>query len=330
MLDQQFLLEKIMGQGGSSRVYKAEHVQSQTEYAVKIIRKDKNICPKKGAKMLHEEHARMVKLQEHPNILKSFGAFENGTLSTELGPTDVQYNVLEIAENGSIASLIRKIGGLGQTLVKFPFMQICSAVQYIHSQGIAHMDLKLDNILLDQFFNCKVADLGVSLDVTNSNGYTDSKRGTVCYMAPEIHYLLPTETYDAYKADIYSLGVCLYALLFGELPIKKDDDESTIHDSDTLTTITGLKCSLDCKKKWSQLPEDLQDLLSCMLSLEPDERPELSEILEFPWLQDAYHQEMPSYFYTEVENMIQNLTEETSGLKDKEVVLEDIMTSVTF
>mmetsp|Transcript_10163 Transcript_10163/g.10041 ORF Transcript_10163/g.10041 Transcript_10163/m.10041 type:complete len:125 (-) Transcript_10163:669-1043(-) len=124
MLDQQFLLEKCMGQGGSSRVYQAEHLQSQTKYAVKIIRKDKNICQKKGAKMLQEEHDRMVKLQDHPNVLKSLGAFTEGSLCTEVGATNVQYNVLEIAEKGSFAGLIRKIGGLGQTLVKFPFIQI--------------------------------------------------------------------------------------------------------------------------------------------------------------------------------------------------------------
>eukprot|EP00344_Euplotes_crassus_P001974 CAMPEP_0197009132 /NCGR_PEP_ID=MMETSP1380-20130617/48647_1 /TAXON_ID=5936 /ORGANISM="Euplotes crassus, Strain CT5" /LENGTH=261 /DNA_ID=CAMNT_0042430175 /DNA_START=158 /DNA_END=943 /DNA_ORIENTATION=+ len=257
--------------------------------------------------MLNEEHERMVKLQEHPNILKSYGAFTEGNLCTELGAANVQYNVLELADKGSFANLIRKIGGLGEKLVKLPFLQICSAVQHIHSQGIAHMDLKLDNILLDEFYNCKVADLGVSLDVSASDGFTDSKRGTVCYMAPEIYYLLPTETYDAYKADIYSLGVCLYALLFGELPIKKDDDESTLHDSDTLSTITGLKCSLDCKKKWSQLPEELQDLLSCMLSIEPDERPDLEEILDYPWLKQAFHQDMSSYF-NEVEKMVQNVS----------------------
>ena len=179
MLDRQFVLQKCVGQGGSSRVYLADHPQSDSQYAVKIIRKDKNISKEKASRMLREEHQRMVKVQDHPNILKSYGAFNDGELVTELGLAHIQYNVLELAQNGSLSQLVRKLGGLGQTLVKFPFMQICSAVQYLHSQGIAHMDLKLDNILLDDFFNCKVADLGVSLDVSKTNGISDSRRGTV-------------------------------------------------------------------------------------------------------------------------------------------------------
>mmetsp|Transcript_19373 Transcript_19373/g.17182 ORF Transcript_19373/g.17182 Transcript_19373/m.17182 type:complete len:246 (+) Transcript_19373:33-770(+) len=245
MLDREFILKECIGQGGSSRVYLADHPTSESQYAIKIIRKDKGISKNKGTYMLKEEHNRMLKVQDHPNVLKSFGTFSDGELVTAQGATCLQYNALELAENGSLSQLVRKIGGLGQTLVKFPFMQICNSVQYIHSKGIAHMDIKLENILLDNFFNCKVADLGVSLDVSSTDGISDSKRGTVCYMSPEVSYLLPTETYDAYKSDIYSLGVCLYAMLFGELPIKKEDDESTLFDSDTLGTITGLKCSLD-------------------------------------------------------------------------------------
>lgn len=272
----------------------------------------------------------MVKLQAHPNILKSYGAFWEGELDTELGLTTIQYSVLELAENGSFHQLIRKVGGLGETLAKFPFMQMCCAVQYIHSQGIAHMDLKLDNILIDKYFNCKIADLGVSLDVSATNGMTDSKRGTACYMSPEIKYLLPTETYDAYKSDIYSLGVWLYVLLFGELPLKQDNEDSTNYDSDTLLTITGLKFSIDCRKKWSQLPMELQDLLSWMLSMEPDERPSLQEILGSSWLKEAYFEDMPFYFYEKIQKVNFDINKDTWADNQEKLWLEGELDTYPF
>lgn len=164
------------------------------------------------------------------------------------------------------------------------------------------MDIKLDNILLDSYFNVKIADLGVSLDVSSNHGLSDSRRGTPGYMAPEICQLLEGEFYDARITDIFSLGVVLYIMIFGEKPIKveRSDDSSTYFDSDTLGAITGLKCSDQTKRKWDLLPEELQILLGSMLSLEPEERPTLKEILESNWIQGAYHEEMPIYFYEEM------------------------------
>jgi serine/threonine protein kinase len=167
---------------------------------------------------------------------------------------------------------------------------------------IAHMDIKLDNILLDKHFNVKIADLGVALDVSKTDGMSDSRRGTPGYMAPEVCQLLPGETYEAKNADIFSLGVALYMMIFGEKPIKVEqpDDSSTYFDSDTLGAVTGLKCSDQTKTKWGFLPEELQLLLGSMLSLEAEDRPTLEEILESEWIQDAFHEEMPMYFYKEM------------------------------
>lgn len=313
MLDREFVLEKFMGQGGSSRVYLANHPHTDNNYAIKILRKDKAISDEKGIKMMQEEHDRMVSLQDHPNILKSYGSFPDGKLAMEFTNTDVIYNVLELAENGTFSSFIKSSSGLGEDLVKFPFMQVSHALQYIHSQGIAHMDIKLDNILLDSMFNWKVADLGVALDVSDSNGFTDSRRGTSSYMAPEVYYLLPTETFDAYKADIYSLGICLYVMVFGEFPLKDDCEDSTLYDTETIGGITGLKCSIDCKKKWEQISTELQELLGNMLSMEPEDRPSLQDILDSNWITPAYYEHMPERVYDEMEKRKELFTKDSES-----------------
>ena len=120
-------------------------------------------------------------------------------------------------------------------------------------------------------------------------------------------------------------------MLFGELPIKKDDEESTLFNSDTLCTITGLKFH-SLQEKWSQVPKELQELLSSMLSLEPEERPSLQEILEYPWLEEAFHEDMPSFFYSEIENMKQNLLDSASNNKENLDMfrIEEVLDTASF
>lgn len=74
-----------------------------------------------------------------------------------------------------------------------------------------------------------MADMGSSIDVSESQGYTDRRRGTYNYMAPEVANLEKGQEFDAYAADIYSLGVTLYIMLTAEFPRKEhiENDFST-------------------------------------------------------------------------------------------------------
>lgn len=300
MLDNQFFLEKCIGQGGSSRVYLANHLETGEKFAVKMLRKDKGYEAEKGARIMQKEHERLTVLQGHPNILQSYFTTSEGNLYANDKNNDVMYNVIELAENGSFSPLIRATGGLGEELVKFQFLQICHAISHMHQNGYAHMDVKLENILLDNRFNAKVADMGVSLDVSQSNGLCESRRGTVCYMAPEVNHLLPGEQFDAYKSDVYSLGICLYVLIFGEFPVKESDESSTMFDSETMGCLTGLKCSFGAKQ-WNCISSECQDLLSSMLTMEPEERPTMDELLQNEWFNSAFNEDMSLVIYEEME-----------------------------
>ena len=134
------------------------------------------------------------------------------------------HSTIELEENRNLANIVKYTGGLGVELAKFYFIKIWYAISYVHSFKIAHMDIKLKNILLDQYFNSKIADFGISVEVSLTNGLADKIRGTVCYMAPEIVSSIPAETYDAHKADIYSLWMWLYVILSIEFPLKEDSE----------------------------------------------------------------------------------------------------------
>jgi len=92
--------------------------------------------------------------------------------------------------------------------------------------------------MLDEFFNIRIGDFGSALKVENKYGLTRKKRGTQNYMAPEVRDLNtsdPKSYFNAYKADVYSLGVCLFILLFKQFPVlkdsKSDENPFTVPDS---------------------------------------------------------------------------------------------------
>lgn len=168
MIDDKFTLKKILGQGGSSRVYLATD-EAEKEYAVKILRKDKKYTYERGSWMIQKEYSIMTKLQDHPNILNSFYYNPDGVMKKSPKSSkreNIMYNVLELAENGALSNFIRVTGSIEEDLVRFMFLQLGDAVKFMHQKLLAHLDLKLENILLDRFFNIKLADLGVAHQLT--------------------------------------------------------------------------------------------------------------------------------------------------------------------
>ena len=149
----------------------------------------------------------MTKLKKHPNILNSVYSNPDGIMKHAGKSESIMYNIFELAENGPLSSYIRVTGPIEEELVRFMFLQLSDAVRHMHLKLLAHLDLKLENILLDKYFNIKLADLGVTHQLNKNQNQCSHRRGTIYYMAPEVTDLDKEDEYDAYKADIYSLGV---------------------------------------------------------------------------------------------------------------------------
>jgi len=197
----------------------------------------------------------------------------------------VQYLLLEQCRNGTLGKIIRRTGALEENLARVLFLQLVTAVKFIHKKGFAHMDIKLENILLDDYFNAKLSDLGTATYVVDNFGYTSREVGTRGYMGPEI---LAKDTrddnFDAWAADVYSLGVCLNLLLTGEFPCQEQFDnffetgDSEMED-EGLSELTLSDTTNDKPKyvmtgnskidKFNLLSESAQNLLDDMLSEDP-------------------------------------------------------------
>ena len=90
-------------------------------------------------------------------------------------------------------------------------------IAYLHENCVAHRDIKLDNILLDGHGNIKIGDFGVSRRIDGENELLFEQCGTPAYIAPEI---VRDMGYKGFPVDIWSAGICLFAMLYGNVPIK--------------------------------------------------------------------------------------------------------------
>ena len=302
MIDNTFMLCDLMGVGGSSKVYNAKGNDGE-EYALKIIRKDKGYSDGLSRKLVENEHFIATRIGQHPNLVKILSYNSNGTAILTDGTHPINYLVMENCKNGALSNIIRQTGPLEEDIAKFLFMQLCAAVKFIHKNNFAHMDIKLENILLDDFFNIKLADLGTAVDVSEYMGHTNKRRGTPNYMAPEVQNKNSEEMIDASLADVYSLGVCLHLLLTGEFPGNNALEDEVSIETESSDNIANFSKN-NSKSRIEFLSAEGRDLLEEILEENAFFRISIDEIMNHPWLNsnefsdnqiDAY-QEMKSRF----------------------------------
>jgi serine/threonine protein kinase len=281
MIDNTYTFQEIIGFGGSSKVFSAVDTFNNT-FAIKAIRSDKFSDKEVAKMMVLREYLVMDHVGEHPNIIKHLSCNPEGQLAHEGMTQDISYNVMEHCKNGSLSSVIKRTGGIEEKISRFMFTQLCSAVKFLHDKQFAHLDIKLENLLLDDYFNLKLADFGSGVSVQKTSGFTDHKVGTPLYMAPEIKSLEKNQNYDGCKADIYSLGVTLCLLLLGQLSDFSDSSDGSTIGSSEISEDDNM--DVDIEEPKQILSTSARDLLSLMLHQDPTKRPDMTEILAHDWM----------------------------------------------
>ncbi|KAK1933545.1 Serine/threonine protein kinase OSK4 [Phytophthora citrophthora] len=188
-------------------------------------------------------------------------------------------------------------GGLPLETARTCFQQISSAVLFLHGRNVAHRDLSLENVLLDSFRRCRLADFGLA---SAAGSHCSGPRvGKILYMAPEV-FTRPlyrpegdvnaetsTEAcYNGLQADIWSLGVVLFILVTGIPPFEKANE---VDARFRLVSKPGgsVRALLHAWGQEDRLPRELQDLLDWMLRVDPRQRPTAEQICQHQWLQPA-------------------------------------------
>jgi|UniRef100_A0A2N9J040 carbon catabolite-derepressing protein kinase len=208
-----YQLGRLLGRGSFAKVYQAQSIADDTAVAVKIIDKSKTVDAAMEPRIVREVLA-MRKLHDHPNILK---IHEVMATKTKI------YLVVELAAGGELFSKISRRGKLTEQAARRYFHQLVSALSFCHRNGVAHRDMKPQNLLLDKDGNLKISDFGLSaLPEQLKNGLLHTACGTPAYTAPEV---VCRRGYDGSKADAWSCGVILFVFLAGYLPF---DDNNLV------------------------------------------------------------------------------------------------------
>ena len=246
--------EKI-GSGAFSSVYLAKHLTTGNWCAAKVV----------DLSRLHEHEFNGIMREisvfmqvEHPFICSCYRLSVDG---------ENLIFFIEFAPGGTLLNYVNTRGGLSEADAHKVFLQLYQAIRHLHVHYfLCHRDLKLENVLLDQNCNVKVTDFGLA-----STSYCNIMRsyvGTPGYTAPEV---LAGSEYDE-RCDVWSLGVCLYSMVTGNLPFSNTNNcRKLIEEAENL--------------KFPQtFTPALVDLLKRMLSVRPQTRCRLIDIQTHPWM----------------------------------------------
>jgi len=279
----QYEISKALGKGAYAKVKLCIDTDTGQTYAIKIFKK--SLLKRKQSRFkgtafddVLREIAIMRKL-DHPNVVNMHDVIDD-VFANKL------YMVMDFCKHGAIMdSHEMPCQPLKMSDCRRWFADSTVGLLYLHFQGVAHFDLKPDNILIGPTSNAVIADFGVSRIMNEGGGGVSGSPGTPTYTAPEAY---GDVKYDPFLADVWSFGVTLHAMIFGSLPFM------SLNQIELIEMITAPKewvCKLrraDAKQvsEGSALREDaeMMDLMHLMMRKDIRYRATLEQVKEHPWV----------------------------------------------
>ena len=272
-----FEVLKTLGTGAFSKVKLARHTETNQMSALKIMKRDDSISDSFIQIVINEIDT--MKNLDHENIIKLLDFSDSDKLIKEDGTSkDVFYMALELASGGELFDYIAQTGKFSEPVARHYFHQLIDALEYLHDKGISHRDIKPENVLLSDEFKLKVADFGFS----SSKPINETRRGTESYMAPEINLSKP---YAGPVVDLFAAAIILFIMITQHPPFGKAVPTDP-HYKLVCANRLDLFWKFHSRSKEGGLgffSEEFISLMSCMLQLDPNHRPSISEIKSHPW-----------------------------------------------
>ncbi|CAD8173306.1 unnamed protein product [Paramecium pentaurelia] len=211
-----------------------------------------------------DQEYRIHKLLKHPNILNFINGNENYIVTELMIPFDLYF-------------FVKTAGSMSVNTSNYILKQLVDALKYMHQLRIAHRDVKLENVLVDeQNYQIKLCDFDASESL--DSGKVHNQVGTSCYMSPEINFYGKIDAQNLIECDIHALGVLYYILLFGKYPFNTTNKSCSLY-------ILILKNNWDKFWYYSQrnrsekIPISCLELIEGMINYDPKKRLTLDEIL---------------------------------------------------
>lgn len=256
---------KIIGRGGSSTVYLGRLLNSDEHVAVKEIQVDG--LTKEQVLAIGAEVDTM-KILRHQNIIKYIG--------TEQVASNF-YIFMEYADGGSLRQLYQRHGALTEAQASFGTWCVLHGLRYLHSNGIAHRDIKGANVLLTKSGDMKLADFGASKRF-ETESIVSGLKGTPQWMAPEV--IKGTQLTTGWmNADVWSVGCTVVEMLTGKIPYAEFENPMTA----MYHIANGKKPSFgNCA-----VSESAKDFVDVCCAVEPEQRLTVEQLLMHPFVKQA-------------------------------------------
>ncbi|ORC87938.1 putative protein kinase [Trypanosoma theileri] len=257
---------ETVGAGAYSKVKRVRHIPTRACFVAKIIPKTNQ-----GVEADVKVEISILRRLKHRNIVQLVEILES--------PNNY-YIILEPVFGGDVCKLIlSQEGCLAENVVAGLFFQLVAGVRVCHQNGVAHRDLKPENLLLTEENILKISDFGLSRLHKQSNfraeidEYAHTLTGTLAYVAPEVL----GGNYDAFKADIWSMGCILYVLLTGCFPFGYTTDARELEERIRMGRICKMPDSVS---------QNAKELTLWLLSRNAGDRPSLDQVALHPFLAD--------------------------------------------
>ncbi|XP_033115912.1 testis-specific serine/threonine-protein kinase 3-like [Anneissia japonica] len=260
LLNQGFEVGKTIGEGAYSKVKDGWSNLHNRQIAIKIISlKD---APGRYMKKYLPNELEIIRKVKHERVIEVLSVIE----------CDAHiYIVMEKAVHGDLLARIELFGPETEKGARRTFKEILEVVEYFHEEGIAHRDLKCENILLDQNNHVKLSDFSFARNC-KSGDKCSTFCGTLEYIAPEV---LRQDDYDPRVADIWSIGVILYIMLVGHRPFNTESIPKLMKEQKEGVTFPD-SCNLS---------SEVKELMKSMLTIDVEERTNICNIRNSEWMQ---------------------------------------------
>ena len=259
----EYIITSELGIGSYASVKLGIHKETKNKFAIKIY--DKYLINDDEKKYTIRNEIFILNQLDNENIMKLYDVIETNRYL---------YLILEYINGISLLDFIQKQENhrIDENICKELFYQIVKGILYCQNKNICHRDIKLENILIINNKIIKIIDFGFAIKC-NRNEYQEFFCGTLYYMPPEI---VNKQKYIPFYSDIWSLGVLLYTMVFGNFPFRanKEDELFELINEGNLTFPDGVKVS-----------DKVKNLLSKTIVIKPTKRISLEEILNDPWFQ---------------------------------------------
>ena len=260
-------IKQTLGKGSYAIVKLAINKNTKEKFAIKIYDKSKLNDNYKKRGVFRE--IQILKHINHPNIVKFIEV-----INTEKQISIIQELVKGISLREYYNKEIRYQNGISEhkeKLFKKIFKQIFSAINYLHNNHMAHRDIKLENILMNEKYEIKIIDFGFGM-YNPENKLQTFFGGTPNYMPPEIILKIP---YVGQKADLWSLGVLIYKMYCADFPFRGNNEKELYNSIKN--------CEYEIVE---YVPKYIKFIIKSLIKFNPNERLTCKEILKSSWLID--------------------------------------------